>query len=214
MTASFSALKLRLSRPFANAHWSLLIVLLVLWELALANQQCRTDPRYIEVVLLTLTIGIAFWTADLRKDVLNTWPRVGRILVLVVYDLCSFLLLFVLFAVPVLVLTPTYQCYTERAKMSEVILRASESRITISKRAEQANSLKNSGLGLTIEPNKRVTAGTVSRDGTIIVSSEDPPGFVVLRPRMENGGVQWYCGGLPIKNMPVSCRQPLSSLIE
>jgi hypothetical protein len=89
MTMSLGTRKLRFWRPFANAHWSLLVVLLVLWELALTNQQCRTDPRYFEVVLLTLTIGIAFWAADLRKDVLNTWPRAGRVLAIAVYDLCS-----------------------------------------------------------------------------------------------------------------------------
>lgn len=211
MTTSFR--KLRLSRPFANANWSLLVALLVLWELALTSQ-CRTDPRYFEVVLLTVTIGIAFWAADLRKDALNTWPRAGRVLAIAVYDLCSFFLLFVLFGIPAAILTPHYTCYTDRAKMSEVILYASITRETVSGRAERAKSLENSGLGLTIEPNKRVTAGAVSKDGTIFVSSEDPPGFVVLRPRMENGSVKWYCGGVPVKYMPGSCREPLSSLIE
>jgi type IV pilus assembly protein PilA len=196
------------SRPFANAHWSLMVILLVLWELALTGQACREDPRYFEVVLATVTLCITFWAADLRKDPLANWWRVPRVLIFALYDICAFFLLFVFFAIPVMIFTPTYQCYTARAKFSEVILSASSNRATIAERAEKAKTLKGSGLGLIISPNKRVSGGLVSADGVIIVTSEDPPGFVVLRPRMENGVVQWSCGGLPIKIMPGSCREP------
>lgn len=185
-----------------------MVALLVLWELALAAQQCRDDPRYFEVILATATLCIALWVADLRKGALTNWWRAPRVLTFVLYDLCAFFLLLVLFAIPVLILTPTYQCYTARARISEVILSASSNRVTIAERAERAKTLKGSGLGLTIVPNKRVSGGLVSADGIIIVTSEDPPAFAVLRPRLENGIVQWTCGGLPIKDMPGSCRAP------
>lgn len=107
-----------------------------------------------------------------------------------------------------MIVTPHYQCDTARAKFLEVILSASSNRVTIAERAEKAKTLQGSGLGLTIVPTKRVSGGLVSADGVIIVTSEDPPAFVVLRPRMENGVVQWTCGGLPIKSISGSCREP------
>jgi hypothetical protein len=82
-------------------------------------------------------------------------------------------------------------------------------RETITSRAEKAHSLKDSGKGLMIVTNERVSGGLVSADGVIVVTSDKPPGFVVLRPRLEDGVVKWICGGLPEKNLPGSCRTPI-----
>lgn len=213
MAAFHSLFKYWPSRPLGNVHWSVFALLLVLWELALSGQQCRSDPRYFEVVLMTSTLWVLLWAASRRKSELPHWRPANRFLIFVFYDLCCLFLTIVLVGIPVMILTPTYQCYTARSYMSEVILSASPLRDTIANRAEKVNSLRDSGKGLVIATSKRVSGGVVSPNGVILVTSDDPPGFVVLRPRLENGAVKWICGGMPEKNLPGSCRAPLFSLL-
>jgi len=195
------------TRPFSNAHWTLLVALLGLWEFAILGQPCKEGPRYFEVCLAASTVCIAFWIADLRKGVLVGWGRIPRVLTLVLYDLCAFFLVLVLVVLPVAVVLPAYQCYTPRAKVSEVILYGSSIRQKITERAEKQHFLKDTGRGLTVDPKGRVSGGYVSPDGTIVITSDDPFAIVVLRPSMEKTSVKWSCTGFPLEWMPGSCRE-------
>ena len=195
------------TRPFSNAHWTLVIAFLGLWEFALFGQPCKEGPYYFEASLAAGTVCIAFWIADLREGVLIGWARIPRVLTLAFYDLCALLLVVVLAAVPIAVVLPTYQCYTPRAKVSEIVLYGSSFRQAITERAEKQHSLKDTGRGLTVNPKGRVSGGYVSSDGVIVVTSDDPFAIVVLRPTMENTSVKWSCSGFPLKWMPGSCRE-------
>jgi type IV pilus assembly protein PilA len=194
------------TRPFSNAHWTLMVALLALWEFAILGQPCKEGPYYFEVSLLAGTMCIAFWIADLRKGVLVGWRRIPRVLTLVLYDLCAFLLILVLVTLPIAVICPAYQCYTPRVKVSEIVLYGSSFRQAITERAEKQHSLKDTGRGLTVNPRGRVSGGYVSPNGIIVVTSDDPPAIVVLQPSMENTSVKWTCTGFPLKWMPGSCR--------
>src|SRR5690554_4915589 len=112
--ATFPLRRFRSLLPFSNAHWILPVVLLIAWELTLF-EPCRTSPFYFEVVLLALTVAIAFWAADLHKDALRQRSRLARVLILGVYNLLAFFVLFVLLAIPISLFTPHYTCYTDRA---------------------------------------------------------------------------------------------------
>ena len=77
------------TRPFSNAHWTLVIAFLGLWEFALFGQPCKEGPYYFEASLAAGTVCIAFWIADLREGVLIGWARIPRVLTLAFYDLCA-----------------------------------------------------------------------------------------------------------------------------
>jgi hypothetical protein len=58
-----------------------------------------------------------------------------------------------------------------------------------------------------IVTDRRVNGGMVSKDGAIIVESEEPPAVIVLTPEMKGEAVQWQCRGFPTKYMPATCRE-------
>jgi hypothetical protein len=121
----------------------------------------------------------------------------------VVFDVFCVLLL----ALPFMLLQPTYQCYTERAKVTEMILMASPYRNTIAERATQQQSVAAVGQGLSVEPTGRVQGGAISSNGIITLFSEEPIALVVLRPYFENSELKWACEGFPLRAMPAQCRK-------
>jgi hypothetical protein len=79
-------------------------------------------------------------------------------------------------------------------------------RTTIGERALAKKSLENGGEGMKIVPSGRVKGGVVTKDGSIILASDEPPAVVVLTPEFQNSKVQWKCIGFPTKIMPATCR--------
>ncbi len=121
----------------------------------------------------------------------------------VVFDvLCVSLL-----ALPFTLFQPTYQCYTERAKVAEMLILASPYRDAITERATQRRSLSGVGDGLRVEPTGRVRGGGISVNGVITLFSDEPRALVVLRPYFENSELKWACEGFPLKAMTATCRQ-------
>ena len=200
------ALLRRLKRPFSNAHWLLLAALIVVWEVALWAQQCNEPPYYFEVILATSTICISLWVSHLRVAPLDSFGDGVKIIAGAIYDLILFVLLWVLIGLPIAVVMPTYQCYTPRAKVSEVIVSAYSIREQIESRAMQAQSLNGAGVGLHVELNHRTKSEFVTNDGIIIVASDDPPAVVILQPAIVEGKIKWKCSGFPATIMPASCR--------
>jgi len=137
--------------------------------------------------------------------VLN-WRGGVRVIAGATYDLILFLLLWILVGLPVAVFMPTYQCYTSRAKVSELVLAAASARPAIAERIVKAQSVSGVGAGIHVELNRRAKAEVVTNEGTIIVASDDPPAVVIFRPALVDGAVTWKCSGLPAKVMPVMCR--------
>ena len=112
---------------------------------------------------------------------------------------------------------PAYQDYTNRAKVSELILAGANAKVNIAEFAQVNNTLTNSGTGLTVNTAGlfvAVAGSVVSADGIItIVGSvgEFPAGAVVdivLTPTLDapSGVVTWACTGQPTNLMPASCR--------
>ena len=107
---------------------------------------------------------------------------------------------------------PAYQDYTIRAKVSELLLAASGFRTAVTEQAQTNNTLQNSGVGLTVNVVGKVTGGTVTTNGTIVVAgstaatSVGADVTVTLTPTFTGGTVTWLCQGTPVKYMPASCR--------
>jgi hypothetical protein len=196
----------RPTRPFASAHWSLLALLLALWEFAF-GQPCKTGPFYLECGLAISTICIALWANHIQFAPIQTKVGVLRVIGGAVYDLLSFAFLLILASFLFMFVMPVHQsCYTSRAKVSEMIIFASPLRAIIDERALAKNSLKNVGKEMQIVPSGRVKSGVISQDGLIILASDEPPAVVVFVPEFQDSKVHWQCIGVPAKYMPARCR--------
>ena len=169
-------------------------------------QPCNEPPHYFETILVTSTICISLWVSHLRAAPILNWRDGAKVIGGAIYDLVLFSLLWVVVGIPIAIFMPTYQCYTPRAKVSELILSASSIRAEIDKRVAQTQSLSGIGAGLHVELSRRTKGGFVTNDGVIIVASDDPPAVVIFQPTYFEGKVTWTCSGLPTKHMPVMCR--------
>jgi len=108
---------------------------------------------------------------------------------------------------------PAYQDYTNRAKVSELILAGADAKINIAEYAQVRGTLANSGSGLAVNTSGQHVAASsnVSANGVITVNgSASIPGTVslTLTPSLDTatGVVTWVCAGTPIKLMPASCK--------
>jgi type IV pilus assembly protein PilA len=112
---------------------------------------------------------------------------------------------------------PAYHDYTIRAKVSELVISASALKTSVSEAAWSNNTLTNSGTGLTVFPTGKVTSGSVSADGTIVIAGSGASTSVgtavtiTLTPTRStaDGKVIWVCSsGDPsvYKFVPAECR--------
>lgn len=194
----------RFLRPLPSLHWAVPCIFVASLVLATAGNQCRVGPNYEGPIWLTAMTVTAFWVAVYSTAGTNQgWRRWMKVGTSVVFDVfCVSLLAF-----PFTLFQPTYQCYTERAKVAEMLVVASPYRDAITERATQRRSLSGVGEGLHFELKGGVHGGAISTNGVITLFSDEPRALVVLRPYFENSEVKWACEGFPLKVMTASCRQ-------
>ena len=109
---------------------------------------------------------------------------------------------------------PAYQDYTIRAKVSELVLAASNQKVTVSENAQTLGTLTGSGAGALIVVSGKVTGGSVDADGDIVVSGDSTTvGTAVtinLKPTYStaDGKVIWACSSVAAmhKYVPAECR--------
>lgn len=104
---------------------------------------------------------------------------------------------------------PAYQDYTIRARASEVLLAASGARTAVTEVCQQNNSCTLI-TGIAINSSKFVADGTVTANGTIVVSAAAALGtnafIVTLTPSWTGQTVNWVCNASIAKYAPASCR--------
>ena len=110
---------------------------------------------------------------------------------------------------------PAYQDYTVRAKVSELILAASNAKTAVSEFAQAEGTLGGSGTGLTIPTEGAyVTSGSVTGAGVITVTgsqadlgAESAVTIVLTPTRNASGVVTWDCSSTSAaKYLPATCR--------
>ena len=107
---------------------------------------------------------------------------------------------------------PAYQDYTNRAKVSEMLLAGADAKIKISEFAQVKSTLFGSGSGLVIlTAGKNVGSGSIGvNTGIISVTGSLFPVVtrITLSPVFDtaSGVLVWTCTGIPSKYMPSSCR--------
>jgi hypothetical protein len=146
---------------------------------------------------------VALWVNHLRVGSVQSFYNVINVLAGALYDLLVFFLILLILVLPMM---STTDCYTPRAKVTELLRAANNVHEDINKRISQHQSITAAGVGLQIELSGRVKEGFVSSDGVIVVAGEDPPAVVIFQPTFANGEVTWKCSGFPKKYMPPLCR--------
>jgi len=111
---------------------------------------------------------------------------------------------------------PAYQDYTVRAKVSELVLASSSFKAAIAERAWATATLTNAGLGLTVALTGKITGGSVTDNGVIVISGSNATtsvGTAVtvrLAPTYQTDGkLTWDCTAgttATFKYMPAECR--------
>ena len=109
---------------------------------------------------------------------------------------------------------PAYQDYTIRAKVSELVLAASGFKTSIAEKAQADGALTSAGVGLTLTPGGKVSGGSVTDGGVIMVTgnstSVGTAVTIVLTPSITaSGSVAWACStgnNAVYKYVPAECR--------
>jgi type IV pilus assembly protein PilA len=109
---------------------------------------------------------------------------------------------------------PAYQDYTIRAKVSELVLAASNAKVTVAENAQNNGTLSNSNAGASIESTGKVSGGTVSTIGVITISGNSSTVgtavSITLTPSLSttDGKVIWACTSAAAvhKFVPAECR--------
>lgn len=193
-------------RPLQTAHWSLPFVIVGAALLLAFAQPCREGPWYPELMWALLSSSFVLWANHLAVAPVLVLKQLVQILIGCCKDALLLLLWFVLAGIPLAIVTPAYQCYTPRAKVSEVVMAASAVRSQVEDIVRTRGKLDDSGRGIEFRPSGRTVAGFVTRDGEVIAIGDDPPVVIVLRPTLIENSVKWECHGYPEKIVPTSCR--------
>jgi len=95
---------------------------------------------------------------------------------------------------------PMYRDMARRSQVVGVILSAEDVRKEIGYRVEEKKTLKGAGKGLAIRPAGPLTSASVSDDGVIVMNGtvDGYPIVVALKPRLQNGTLEWRCRGLKV----------------
>lgn len=112
---------------------------------------------------------------------------------------------------------PAYQDYTIRAKVSELVLAASNAKVSIAEAAQSNGTIANAGVGVTITTGGKVTGGGVTDAGVITVSGNSTATSVgtavtiTLNPTYQasDGKITWSCRAdatTKFKFVPAECR--------
>jgi hypothetical protein len=201
-----AALRLSALRPLRSAHW-ILPVLLVAGPLALLiAKPCREGPFYLDVFVATSFLIAVVWANHVAVAPVRTWRSALAVTAGSLKDFLLLLVALILLSIPVAILMPAYQCYTDRAKAAEVILAGAALRAEVEKKALAQRSLTGSGRGVVFPPSGRAQWGLVTDQGQIVVVGEDPPVAFTLTPSLEGGSISWTCRGFPEKFAPKLCR--------
>lgn len=130
------------------------------------------------------------------------------------FTLIELMLVVAIIAIMTAIALPTYQDFTIRTKVAELVLAASAFRTTIAEKAQQDGGvLTSAGVGLTLVPSGKVTSGSITDGGIITVAGNSATlgtaVTIVMTPSLASDGkVVWACSTAPgsFKFVPGECR--------
>jgi type IV pilus assembly protein PilA len=201
-----SAFSWKFVRPLPKAHWSLPVFLVASGMLLTLAQPCKRGPYHLEAASLTAFICVVAWANHLANAPIRNVRAAAVVVGHSTWDLVLLVFLMIVASIPFAIFLPAYQCYTDRARASEVLLATSGLRTKVEARTAQLGTTVGSGVGFTFVASGRARAGVVSPDGAIVAIGIDPPVVFLLSPRYADSKVEWKCQGFPTEVVPATCR--------
>ena len=105
---------------------------------------------------------------------------------------------------------PAYQDYTNRAKVSEIVLAASGARTCVTEIVQSTGASNLNSCGSGFASTKYVSALSVNATTGVVTATGQGLSetvSVTLTPTISGNAIsQWVCSGTPTKWMPGSCR--------
>lgn len=194
-------------RPFANVHWSLLLIFVGLWELWLWIAWWGELLSY-GPILVTVTVCSALWSGYQRALTFTSWRRVAAFSGGAIYDFITLALWLAILAVPIPFVggPPIHDGRSPRTTVSQLIWSGDLApvREEIARRILQRHSLSGTGAGR-IKSTGHIEDGLVTDNGTIVVMAKEPHAVVILQPRLDDGKVEWKCSVSPAMLVPDGC---------
>ncbi len=183
------------------------IFLAVAWNLAILEMTCKKTPFYLQTVIATLTVCFALWLGSERAKPKQGWRFAASTVGWTAHALVALFICLLALCIPLFVLQPAYSCYSDRARVSEMLTaNVGELRHEIDERYARRQTLVGIGEGMRVLPKGGVAEGFVSANGVIAVFSEDPRVTLVVEPIETQGKLDWRCHGLPGRQLPIPCR--------
>lgn len=200
-----SALKPLFGAPFGPSKAIFSAFLLVAAAFWSVTEPCYRGPRYFEVAYAAVVLTTAFWTSVSTDQAITGWRRAASVVLRIGGSLISFAILLALTLFVCSLFTPTYQCYTERTRTSELILQAEQYKSPVEENIRRHQTVERANEGVIFQPKGHVLAGGILFDGTIVVLGENPTALVAWKPSLKDGAVLWECSGFPQNVLPSIC---------
>lgn len=194
--------------PLRGAHWLLSLAIVASAVAMVSSGQCRQGIDPWGPAWLMCVVCIVIWTNHLQVAPVRSLRAFALVLGRSAWELVKLIAVFCVAFIPAALVLPTYQCYTDRSKVAEILVATSLQREAIAAHILQRGRVEGAGAGLEFSPSGRAKMGAIRDDGSIVVLSDDPPSALFLTPSIQATEVKWVCQGVPHKAMPLSCRLP------
>jgi len=208
MAKFFKLSRLKIVRPFRNAHIALPATLLLGAVYLLLGNSCEPGSGATGAAFTTAVVCLAGWLAHLRIGPLREWRLVLRLVWEVSSDLLKFGLAVVLAGVIVSLPMPAVDCYTPRSYVSELLTLAAGPKEEIAERYASRHTLTNIGEGLSMNSLRPDDKAWITGDGSVVLFSGRAGAMAMLTPSAGPDGLIWRCAGAPEKLIPSNCRHP------
>ena len=122
------------------------------------------------------------------------------------FEFILILIIGIFLLLPVAMLIPHYNCYTERAYNAEVLMQLMPTKLEVTELIKRNGTTENDYSGVIKPSTKRIDFISVTAEGIILAHAKEPDFTVYLTPTTSDGKVLWSCKAFPPKKSPVMCR--------
>jgi len=196
--------------PFSKRNLKIYVGFFAIWlTFLLVAEPCGsgTSLGALWLVSFTALLFILAWSFSIGSAREPTSIKnVALLSVWAIYEALLMTLAFVILCIPLLILMPAYQCYTDRAYNTEIMALVSSPKTEVTELIKASGSVENDYSRVVTPESKRIDHFQITSNGMILVHAENPSFTIYLTPSIKDGDVSWVCKSYPPKQSPSLCR--------
>ena len=179
----------------------LISIIFVIPLIIISLDQC-SDINYLGYLIgIIVSAYISFsWSNDDNEKTFI------KILLYGLRDLVVFMGLSIIIVLVISLFIPVYNCYTDRAKVTETLSFLSQYKTEINEYYEINKSIESSGTRISIRELQSIEYQEITKNGKIYVFSRKPASLIILIPNIKNENIEWTCKVFPAIVGPAACR--------